>query len=63
MREKSLAPYDLYPADECFLTGTGAELIPVRQIDGRSVGTCPGPIYTKLSRAFRGYIDEQMRPT
>jgi len=61
VREKSLAPYDLYTADECFLTGTGAELIPVREIDGRSVGACPGPIYTKLSWAFRAYIDEQTR--
>ena len=31
-RETSLAPYDLYTADECFLTGTGAELIPVREV-------------------------------
>lgn len=47
-----LAPYDLYTADECFLTGSGAELIPVGLIDGRSVGQCPGPVFLKLSQAY-----------
>lgn len=51
-RETSLSPYDLYTADECFLTGTGAELIPVREIDGRPLRQCPGPIFTVLSTAF-----------
>lgn len=50
--EASLAPYDLYNADECFLTGTGAELIPVRAIDGRELAQCPGPIFAALQRAF-----------
>lgn len=51
--EQTLAPYDLYTADECFLTGTGAELIPVREIDGRVFDQCPGPVYEKLLKAFR----------
>jgi branched-chain amino acid aminotransferase len=50
--ETSLAPYDLYNADECFLTGTGAELIPVREIDGRFIARCPGPIFQRLQQAF-----------
>lgn len=54
--ERSLAPYDLYNADECFLTGTGAELIPVREIDGRVVGQCPGPIFQRLQRAFSASV-------
>jgi len=33
-----LTQYDLYTADECFLTGTGAELMPVTKIDSRSIG-------------------------
>jgi branched-chain amino acid aminotransferase len=37
--EPNLTRYDLFNADECFLTGTGAELIPVVKIDGRVVGT------------------------
>ena len=37
--------YDLFNADECFLTGTGAEMIPVVKIDGRVIGTGkPGPV-------------------
>lgn len=51
-----LAPYDLFTADECFLTGTGAELIPVAEIGGRSMATCPGPIYTELSRRFQALV-------
>jgi branched-chain amino acid aminotransferase len=54
---QSLAPYDLYTADECFLTGTGAELIPVRAIDGRAVRSCPGRTYAALNGAFRNLIE------
>lgn len=50
--EQTLAPYDLYAADECFLTGTGAELIPVASVDGRPLTHCPGPIYRQLADAF-----------
>jgi branched-chain amino acid aminotransferase len=32
VRETVLTPYDVYTADECFLTGTGAKLIPVKEI-------------------------------
>lgn len=51
-RERSMAAYDLYTADECFLTGTGVELIPVREIDGRAIVKCPGPIFKRLQAAF-----------
>jgi branched-chain amino acid aminotransferase len=37
--EPNLTRYDLYTADECFLTGTGAEIIPVVKIDGRVIGS------------------------
>ena len=53
VQETSLAPYDLYTADECFLTGTGAELIPVREIDGRPLARCPGPVFTQIEESFR----------
>ena len=33
--------YDLYTADECFITGTGAEIVPVVRIDGRTIGVAP----------------------
>jgi len=51
-REAPLTPYDLYTADECFLTGTGAELIPVREVDGRPLRHCPGPVFSTLAKAF-----------
>jgi branched-chain amino acid aminotransferase len=40
--EKNLTRQDLYIADECFLTGTGAEIIPVTHIDKRPIGAIPG---------------------
>lgn len=48
--------FDLYTAEEIFLTGTGAEIVPVVSIDGRTVGSgrC-GPITQKLLAAFRAY--------
>ncbi len=55
-REETLAPYDLYTADECFLTGTGAELIPVRDIDGRLLRQCPGGVYLDLQVRFQALI-------
>jgi branched-chain amino acid aminotransferase len=51
--EPNLTRYDLFNADECFLTGTGAELIPVVKIDGRVVGTGkPGPVTRELVRRY-----------
>ncbi len=55
-RECSLTPYDLYTADECFLTGTGAELIPVATVDGRPLGQAPGPLFRRLQGAFTDLI-------
>lgn len=37
--EPNLTRYDLFNADECFLTGTGAEIVPVVKIDGRTIGS------------------------
>lgn len=55
-KEMPLAPYDLFTADECFLTGTGAELIPVAEVNGRSMVSCPGPVYRQLAAAFRQLV-------
>jgi branched-chain amino acid aminotransferase len=52
--EPNLTRYDLFNADECFLTGTGAELIPVVKIDGRVIGDGkPGPATRKLEAQYR----------
>ncbi len=55
-REENLQRYDLYSADECFLTGTAAELIPVVKIDGRPIGSGqPGPVTLRLLKAFHKF--------
>jgi branched-chain amino acid aminotransferase len=51
--EPNLTRYDLYIADEMFLTGTAAEIIPVVKVDGRIIGTgSPGPLTRRLIDAF-----------
>jgi len=54
VEERDLTRYDLFTADECFLTGTAAELIPVVKIDGRTLGNGkPGRITMQLLQDFR----------
>jgi len=54
LREENLSLYDVYTADECFLTGTAAEVIAVVTVDGRTIGTGePGPVTTDLLARFR----------
>ena len=51
---KNLTFHDLYTADEIFLTGTSAEIVPVREVDGRVIGDGKvGPITTRLSQAYQ----------
>jgi branched-chain amino acid aminotransferase len=52
--EKEFTLFNVYSADECFLTGTAAEIVPVSSVDGREIGDeRPGPVTKKLSAAFR----------
>lgn len=52
--EHNLTRYDIWNADECFLTGTGAEVIPVVKLDARAVGDGkPGPITNRVLAEFR----------
>jgi branched-chain amino acid aminotransferase len=52
--ERDLGLFDLYTADEVFVTGTAAEVAPVTRVDGRVVGTGkPGPITRDLMEAFK----------
>jgi len=56
-REQTLVRHDLYTADECFLTGTAAEVIPVVEIDGRKIGAGgPGPLTRRLTDAFHALV-------
>lgn len=52
-RQCSLTTYDLYTADECLLTGTAMELVPVREVDARPVQQCPGPVFQTLNACFQ----------
>ena len=53
VREIALTRHDVYIADECFLTGSAAEVIPVVKVDNRAIGAgVPGPITQDLIRRF-----------
>lgn len=56
-KEAVLTRYDIYSADELFLTGTACELMPVVKIDGRMIGNGkPGPVFRQLQERFRAYV-------
>lgn len=55
--------FDLYGADEAFLTGSGAELVPVVEVDGRAIGDGrPGPMTARIREAFRQEITRADAP-
>jgi branched-chain amino acid aminotransferase len=56
VREATLTRHDVYAADEVFLTGTAAEVIPVVKVDDRAIGSGkPGPITRQLRERFNQY--------
>src|SRR3954468_4221696 len=61
--ETDVTRHDVFVADECFLTGTAAEVIPVIKADGRIIGTGkPGPITTRTIARFREITRETGTP-
>ncbi|MEM6978377.1 MAG: branched-chain-amino-acid transaminase [Planctomycetota bacterium] len=55
--EETMTRHDIFVADECFLTGSAAEIIPAVKLDGRSIGDGkPGPITQRLIAAFRKLV-------
>lgn len=59
--EQDLVRSDLYLADEVFFTGTAAEIVPIREIDGRKVGNGePGPITRALQEAFYNVLNHKI---
>lgn len=63
LSETTLTRYDLWNAEECFLTGTAAEIIPVVEVDGRRVGSgYPGELTKKFSQAFKQIISSEGIP-
>lgn len=58
--ECPLTKHDVYIADECFLTGTAAEVVPVVKVDSRTIGTGkPGPITRTLMERFRQLVHSE----
>ncbi len=55
----SLGRHDFFSADEAFLTGTGARIVPVGSLDGAPVGAEARPIVERLSAAFEAFTREQ----
>ena len=54
VREETFTPFMLHSCQECFLTGTGAEIIPVAKVDGKVIGEGKaGPVTKKLIKKFR----------
>ncbi len=61
--EADITRHDIFVADECFLTGTAAELIPVVKADGRPIGNGkPGPISARMIARFRQITRETGTP-
>jgi branched-chain amino acid aminotransferase len=61
--EPNLTRYDVFNADECFLTGTGAEVVPVVKVDGRVIGSgTPGPKTKDLVRQYHELVQSSGEP-
>ena len=61
--ETQLTRFDVYTADEAFVTGTGAEIMPVTAADGRPLGDGkPGPITARVSEAFHALVRNEGEP-
>jgi len=53
VEERKLTLLEVYNADETFMTGTAAEVIPIREVDGRKIKSCPGEITMKIIEEFK----------
>jgi len=63
VREEPFTRYDIFAARECFLTGTAAEIIPVKKLDGRPIGDGrPGPLTRRLSELYRDLVNSEGDP-
>ena len=60
--EKRFSLFDVYSADEAFITGTFAGTTPVREVDGRVMPTLDGPMTQRLSTLYQAMIDAHLTP-
>lgn len=58
VEERKISLLEVYGADEAFMTGTAAEIVPIREIDSRKIKNCPGEITKKLIEKFREITGE-----
>jgi branched-chain amino acid aminotransferase len=60
--EKRFSLFDVYSADEAFITGTFAGVTPVREVDGRSIDAIDGPISRKIREAYKAMQARSLTP-
>jgi branched-chain amino acid aminotransferase len=61
--ERELHVSALYGAEECFLTSSIAEILPVASVDGRALAEpVPGPITAQMSSAYRDLVARELQP-
>jgi branched-chain amino acid aminotransferase len=60
--EKRFSLFDVYSADEAFITGTFAGTTPVREADGRSIATLNGPVTQRLAGLYKALVEENLTP-
>jgi branched-chain amino acid aminotransferase len=59
VREQTMSRFDFFAAEEAFLTGSGAGIVPIRSLDQRSIGAGrPGPVFEKVRVAFSETVAE-----
>lgn len=60
--EKRFSLFDVYSADEAFLTGTFAGVSPIREVDGRDIARLNGPVTQKVGALYRAFVDRNLTP-
>lgn len=60
--EKRFSLFDVYSADDAFITGTFAGTTPVREVDGRTLASLNGPMTQRLSALYKALIDTNLTP-
>jgi branched-chain amino acid aminotransferase len=62
--EANITPFQLFTADEAFFTGTAAEIVPIREVNKRQIGSGKaGPVAKKLIAAFEKVIEDPTQGT
>jgi branched-chain amino acid aminotransferase len=60
--EKRFSLFDVYSADEAFLTGTFAGVSPIREVDGRQIAQLNGPVSQRISTLYKELVQRSLTP-